>query len=240
MNTQEKQISVIIVTLLLFLILLTFTVYRLGNKIENLKFDQEVLYLQLSKKKDEVRELEVLRIKERDSLYIVIKERDKINSLLITENKNLEKKIKAVRDREIHIPQDIPGMVEYFNKRYLTNKNEVKETYVGLEKHTSQSVILDLENKDKTEEILFLREEQIFNKDSIIVNLDSTRRELESIILFAEKEIDERKSLQSIADENIKNLMKQNKKLNTKNKLNKYLLPIGVFAGGFIGYQIAK
>ena len=66
-----------------------------------------------------------------------------------------------------------------------------------------------------------------------MLNLNKDKVDLSLVISSAENEILERKKLQEMSDENIKNLEKQVKKQKNKNFWNKVLI-IGGSVGGFL------
>lgn len=226
------------------LIALAVFIYLFVNHYENVikeatgKYEyQRELYV---KKARQVLELEEARKKERDSLVSEIKNREDKTLQLVDKNKSLEERINKIKDKKITVPENIPGLVNYFNTRYLTQENSAIDNKVGLGQKTAQSTIYELEEKDSFSEIIEIKDEQIVLKDEIIDYLEKDKQDLFKMFDAAENEIEERKTLQQMADENINTLEKQVKTLKKTNKLNKVLIPVGFLVGGFVGYKIAK
>lgn len=237
---KQKEIIRIGIIITICIVLLFSMKNCNDNKYHQLKGEYELLQKQYAAKKDSVRKIEDNRLKEKDSLSLIIQDREKKNQELIAKNISLEKKISQLQNKKISVPKDVPGLVNYFNERYDTKENEPVEDKVGLGQNTAYNVSYELEEKDSFSEIIDLKDQQLVNKDTIISNLEKDTKDLSMIILSAEEEIQQRKELQSMADDNIKNLEKQVKNLNRNKTLNKILIPVGIIGGGIIGYQIAK
>lgn len=238
MNKQSK--IVLFISFMIMTIFLSIFIWEYNKKYQQLKNQYDILNTQYNLQKDKVDEISEFRKKYQDSISNIIAEREKI----IKDSENLieeiEKKIKDIKRKKISVPKDIPGLVDYFNTRYSTEENVVIEDKVGLTKDIAYNVSYELEDKDNITVISSLKDQQIEVKDSIIHHLDGTNKDLFSMLNLAEKEIDERKILENISEENIKNLNNQIRNLNRKNNINKVLIPVGAVVGGFIGYKIAK
>jgi hypothetical protein len=223
-------------------VLLTFIIYYYynSNMHQQLKGEYKVLEKQYTTKKELLNTLEIGRKKEKDSLDTVILAREEENQKLILRNKNLQDKIDGIKKRPFKVPTDIRTSTAYYNKEYRTEENTVVGNKVGLGLITSTAVITDLEEGKKCEEIISLKDEQLKGKDVQITNLEEDKKDLITKITSAEKTIEADKELQKSAEENIKNLEKQNSKLKTKSFLNKILMPVAAIAGALIGIQISK
>lgn len=211
-----------------------------SNKLQELSGEYNILKKQYNAQKENVVLLEEFRKKEKDSLTKDISARENENKKLKDTNKNLQDKIEGIKKRPFKVPTDLTSSIAYYNTEYKTSENKVVEDKVGLGLTTSTTVITDLEDAKKCEEIIPLKDEQLKNKDAEIVNLNKDKKDLSVLFSSAEKQIEAGKQLQISAEENINNLSKQNKKLKTKNFLNNVLIPTSFVIGGFIGAQIAK
>lgn len=237
---KKVDIKTLIVLAIIFLIALFSIKSHEDKKYQQLTGKYELLQKQYAIKEERVQKLEEDRKKERDSLNILIKNREIENQKLIISNVNLEKRIKQLETKKILIPTDAPGLSEYFNDRYATEENKPIENKIGLGLNTAYNVSYELEEKDIFSEVIVLKNSQINNKDTLIFNLEKNTEDLTKMFLTAEQELIERKKLQNIANENIEVLGKQIKSLNKNKKLNRILIPAAALVGGFVGYQIAK
>lgn len=211
-----------------------------NNSYQRLKGKYSVLQAQYDAQKENVILLEQFRKKEKDSLNNAITFREKENAKLRLIEISLQDKINGIKKRVVKIPIDLKSSAGYYNTEYKTVENIVIEDKVGLALSTSTAIITDLENGKKCYEISILKDKQILSKDININNLEKDKKDLNTLVLSAEKQIEADKLLQKSADENISNLAKQNKKLKTKNFLNKVLVPVALVIGGIIGVQVAK
>lgn len=218
-----KNIHYIIIILILFIIIFT-------QRCESSK-KYDLLKTELFKQKEIVAKTSKKRIQERDSLNLVISKREQINDSLKNNITSLENKIKTIRDRTIIIPKDLEEFKNYFNKRYNTLENTVIVDKVGVSQTTATNIVVDLEEGDKNSEIIPLKDEQLKNKDSIIVNLENDKENLSILIFSAEKEIEERIKLEALADKSIKTLER-------KNKWNKLYIVSGIIGSFIVGNQI--
>lgn len=210
------------------------------DRYQQLKGQYELLEDKYSQQKSVVAEIESTRLKQKDSLILVINEREKENEILEQENISLQDKIEIIESEVISVPNDIPGLVNYFNTRYSTRENAVVEDKVGLGQNSAYKASYELEEKDNLTEIVVLKDKQIENKDSQIFLLNEDKQNLNTLFTSAEEEILQRKELQSIAEGNIQNLEKQVKNLTRNKTVNKILIPLVAVISGFVGYQIAK
>jgi len=211
-----------------------------NNKLQELQGEYTILKQQYKAQKENVILLEQFRKKEKDSLTKAITSREEENKRLRLRDRTLQDKIDGIKKRVVKVPNDLTSSVAYYNTQYKTDENAVVEDKVGLGLTTSTAIITNLEEGFKCEEIIPLKDEQLKNKDVEIVNLNKDKEDLSVLIFSAEKTIEADKELQKSAEENIKNLEKQNKKLKTKSFLNKILIPVGVAIGAFVGYSVAK
>ena len=211
-----------------------------SNKLQELQGEYNILEKQFTAQKENVILLEEFRKKEKDSLTKAIAARETENKKIRYYNRTLQDKIDGIKKRPFKVPTDLKTSVAYYNTEYKTDENKVVEDKIGLGLETSGKVITDLENGEKCEEIIPLKDEQLKNKDLEIVNLNKDKEDLSVLVSSAEKTIEAGKELQKSADENIKNLEEQNKKLKTKSFLNKVLVPVALAVGGIIGVQVAK
>lgn len=238
MNKQFK--SVLLISFILITIILLVFSCESNKKYQQLKGQYDILNTEYRKQQNTVKEVSEHRKKFQDSISNVIADRDK---KIAESNKyidEVEKKIENIKKKNIQVPKDVPGLVDYFNSRYSTNENKISEDKVGLTGDTAYKVSYELEEKDNLNEIVILQDKQLNLKDTIIVSLKDNNENLNSLLILSEKEITEREKLQELSDKNIQNLDQQVKKLNRKNTVNKILIPVGIAVGGFVGYKMAK
>ena len=233
MKNRIKEIIVGVV-----LVGLTILLMQKCNNTEysKLKGEYKQLKKQYEKQKDGVETTKKNRIIFEDSINQVLKSRDKKVESLKKEISLLENK----KYKPITVPKDVKGLVEYFNDRYNTKENTFIQNKVALTEFVAYDVSFELEEGDNLRELTLDQKTIIDKQKEVIQETEAKVKEKDLVIDFRGKELKEREELQKTADENIKNLEAQTKKLKRKNTLNKILLPIAVLGGGFIGYKIAK
>ena len=207
-----------------------------NTEYSKLKGEYKQLKKQYEKQKDGVETTKKNRIIFEDSINQVLKSRDKKVESLKKEISLLENK----KYKPIIVPKDVKGLVEYFNDRYNTKENTFIQNKVALTEFVAYDVSFELEEGDNLRELTLDQKTIIDKQKEVIQETEAKVKEKDLVIDFRGKELKEREELQKTADENIKNLEAQTKKLKRKNTLNKILLPIAVLGGGFIGYKIAK
>lgn len=210
------------------------------NKYSKLQGSYDILKEQYLKGQDSLVEQKKKRIADQEAFFKVIDRKEKENVTLSENNKKLEQRISTIKDKKITVPEDIPGLVNYFNNRYSTLENKAIEDKVGLTPIIGSKVSYELEEKDNLNEIINIKDEQLSNNNTQINNLQDNSRDLKTMLNSAEDEIKKEEELRNLANKNIGNLEKQIKSLNRKNTFNKILIPASLILGGFIGYQIAK
>lgn len=229
---QYKNQIIIVVITIIFLALYNYN----NNKLQELQGEYNILEKQYTAQKENVILLEEYRKKEKDSLNKAIASREEENKKLRLRERTLQDKIDGIKKRPVKVPTDLKTSVAYYNTEYKTDENKVVEDKVGLGLDTSGKAIEDIENGKKCEEIIILKDEQLADKDSVIVNLETDKKDISVLVFSAEKTIEADKLLQKSAEENINNLTKQNRKLKTINLLTKISVP----AAFVLGLLIAK
>jgi hypothetical protein len=186
--------------------------------------------LKLEPLKQEINLIEEIRIKERDSLNTMILEREVQNNILASENNALKSNIKTIKSKHIEKVEGLENLVAYFNQRFEVDDNKVVDNRVGLTEETASDITWELEDYDNISEISSLQQGVINNQDTIISNLNKDKQNLSLVISSAENELEQRKRLQELADEQIKGLNRKNKRRSFFDKV----LIIGSGVGGFL------
>jgi hypothetical protein len=230
-NLNYKRISGVLLILVILLI-----IPHMCNNTGELEGRYKEIKKQYNAQKELVKTIEKLRQEEKDSLNDEIKTREWENSDLISENNRLRDKIK--NQPRINVPKDVIGLVKYFNHRYKTNENKVVDNKVGLTEEVAFDVSYELEEGDRTMEIVKIQDTIIDNQEKIIVNLNKDKVDLSTILISSENEIQERKKLQEMSDKNINNLEKQVKREKKLNKFNKILIATSGVLGFIIGNRL--
>lgn len=229
---------------LILSILILILILGLGkcgvNKYNQLKGQYQILSEDYENRKSEVNTIENQRIKERDSLKILLSQRNSQIDSLKDKNYILSNKIVKESKRETIVPKTIMESVEFFNDRYITKENTGSEDKVELVLWTSQEAIKELQERDIYKNVTLLQNEKIINLEDIVIYLENNSNDLNSMLLSSERELQQRKELQELADANIENLQKQLKIIKRKNILNKVLIPTGIIVGGVTGYLIGN
>ena len=195
---------------------------------------------QIEQQKQKIDSIEDIRLRQKDSLSIEIRNREFINEQLKYLLANNQKIIKEIEERPIYIPKTLEGYTNYFNSRYVTNENTNDENQILLQKNTTTKVIQDLENGDKAIEILPIQQEQLLAQTDIIKNLEYDKKDMQSLNTSLELSVKEYVELEKHLNQSNENLNKQVKTLKKRNTINKILVPISLVAGALIGNQLAK
>lgn len=233
-QTRDKILQAILMTIILAIVItMGYGLYRYYT----LKQDN-LIEKHLNNYKDSIKVQEELRKKEKDSLFLLIADRDLEIDILTKKNNSIESKIKDIENTKVKIPEN---KSEYFNNRYQTDKNtEQKDGGVNLVKLSAEKVIVELGQKDLLSMILPLKDTIILNKDMEIAMLNDNNKDLKTMMTTAEDEIRIRAEYQNAAEANIEELKRQNKKLIKNKKINNILLPVAIVASATVGYAIAK
>lgn len=240
MNKNLKIFFIILGTLIVSFLIGLYVVRQQENKFLKLEGEYSVLSRNYKNRLDSVNYYKIMRKAEKDSLYIIIQNKENLNKELAQRNEILDKKITYIQNKEIVIPTTTNGLTDYYNKRYSVTDNVVIEERVGLTYQTAYNASYELEEKDKLSQVLELKNSQISNNIELIGNLEDNIGNFKTMLSSAEKEIAQREQLQISADKNIKTLEKEVKILSKNSKINKFLIPTAAVLGGFIGYKIAK
>ena len=168
-----------------------------------------------------------------DSFKNERKELAKSNEILLKSINALKKENERLKSKKIVVPNDLNGLVNFFNERYKTNENKVVENKVGLVEETAYDVSFELSEFDRQLQVLENQNKIIVAQDSLNENLKTEIKGFEKAINLYANEVSEKDKL---------NLMfeKENKELKRKNTFNKVLIPTVFVLGSFLGYTIAK
>ena len=215
----NKNRVIITVLILVILVLIPHTCDEKDSGLETLK--QEIVLI------------EEKRVKERDSLSAIISKREFQNNILISKNNSLKSNIKTIKVKHIEKVEGLENLVAYFNQRFEVDDNKVVDNRVGLTEETASDITWELEDYDNISEIASLQEGVINNQDTIISNLNKDKQNLSLIVSSAENELEQRKKLQELADEQIKGL-------NRKNKRRSFFDKVLIVGSGIGGYLIGK
>lgn len=240
MNKNLKTLFIILGALVVSFLIGLYIVRQQENKFLKLEGEYSVLSENYKNRLDSMNYYKTIRKAEKDSLYVIIQNKENLNRELVQRNEILDKKITYIQNKEIIIPTTTNGLTDYYNKRYSVTNNVVIEERVGLTYQTAYNASYELEEKDKLGEILELKNSQISNNIELIGNLEDNIGNFKTMLSSAEKEIAQREQLQVSANRNIKTLEKEVKILSKNSKINKFLIPTAAILGGFIGYKIAK
>jgi len=236
-RTKFLLITLIVVALLLVLF---FISESLVHRYHTLIGEKNLMEKQIEQQKQKIDSIEDIRLRQKDSLSIEIRNREFINEQLKYLLANNQKIIKEIEERPIYIPKTLEGYTNYFNSRYVTNENTNDENQILLQKNTTTKVIQDLENGDKAIEILPIQQEQLLAQTDIIKNLEYDKKDMQSLNTSLELSVKEYVELEKHLNQSNENLNKQVKTLKKRNTINKILVPISLVAGALIGNQLAK
>lgn len=227
---QYTSYIIIAVAVILFTVWYNYT----NNSYQRLQGEYTILKAQYEAQKENVKLLDDFRKKEKDSLSNAITLREEENRKLRLRERTLQDKIDGIKKRPVKLPTNLKTSVAYYNVEYKTVENEVVGDKVGLGLDTSIKVIEDIENGKKCEEIVVLKDEQLSDKDSVIVNLETDKKDLSVLVFSAESQIYAEKKLNELGEKENTNLNKQNKKLKTTIVLTKILVPVAFVLGMII------
>lgn len=150
-----------------------------------------------------------------DSLNAEIQQRDIATQQLMFINDRLESQVASIKStvKVIHVPV------------YKTGKTVIDYSKVN-----------DLSDCKKLITVIPIQDSIITNQDSIIKNLGKDKENFKTQVIFAEQEIKERKKLDSLANQEIRNLSKQLK----SQKRMKWIAGATTVLSFIIGVKLAK
>lgn len=230
---DEKRRNIVNLLALLTAIFLIWQFIEMNQKTKEIA-DQ--LRIELEVKKNEVFKISQERLKEKDSLVNLIATRTEEKEKLNKDLEGYKRDTKKVKEREIAVPEDMEGLTEYFNTRYESNSAKPVDSRLGLLVSTATKVAYQLEERENLLEITHLQEQQILTQDTLLSLSYQNEKDLNQMLSSAENEIQERISLQDIAESNINNLEKQVDKLKKKNK---FIIPAAII-GVLLGITISN
>ena len=211
-----------------------------NNKYNQLKGEHKVLEKQYNAQKNVIKTTEEKRIKEKDSLNKEILKRELSNTNSKNKISELQRKIEQVKSNRIAPSSSYVEIAKEYNEIYSTNQAVATNNSVDLKGDLSFRVLENVYDANECQEIFKLKDEQMTEQSNIISNLEKDKAGLNFQLKSSENSINEYKSLNDIAEDNINNLKKQNSKLKTKSVFNKILIPVAFIGGGFLGYRLAK
>lgn len=238
-NKHNKILDILIVVLILFLFFEIKSCRETEYQIQKNKSEELIKEYKKQKEKDKL-----LSSSLRDSILIFRKKaelREKENSNLREINTALKSDLATLKNKPFKkLPQDLNGLVEYFNKRYNTNFNKPVESLVGLNIETGREVSQELEVGDRNQEVV-LKQKQILENDSIIIgNLEKDKKDLKNENNQITDLMSHKDTLLKLGEENINVLNKQLKSQKRKSSAEKWLLRVSIPIAAFLGYKIAK
>ena len=205
-----------------------------------LRGENKSLQEQVKKMKDGVEVTEKNRIIEKDSIAKVISEKEGDNKKLSDKITKLETKVEQIKNKKVNVPQNVTELVKYFNNRNNTAENEVVGDKVGLGETTAKNTVASLEEGELIKEILPVKDSIITNLKEEVVNLQEISSSKSIMLISAEKSIRDVKELSTLQTKLTETLNKENRKLRTKNTLNKILVPVLAVGGFYLGTKVKK
>lgn len=224
-------------------ILILFSFYQC-NDTSRLQGQYDVLKRNYELSQQKVSEMNELRLEEKTRM---IKENDSLlakNEKLQRENTSLYKSISKLREKTKKEVNAVAKMsfkqkADKINTIYETNKASATDSSVVLsgEKLTTD-IITDVVEKEACEEENKIKDEIISNKDQELQHTNQVLENTEIMLETAEKQITAEQELNKNANENIKNLEKQNRRVKRKSTVNTILIGVGAVGGYLIGKEL--
>lgn len=222
-NPTNTIITIIILVLVFFNIKNCTDSNYLSENYDNIKNDYETQKIKITQNEKIVKQ-------KSDSLKKEIRLREIKNNLLINNIQNVKKLIATAKTKKIHKIKDSLELISYFNKRYDTEKNKLIDSSILMNNITAYNISYELAQKDSLYEVSYLLQKQVDIQSEQIFNAEQDKYNYQSLINSIEKENEEYRHLNTLADNNIESLIKQSKSKNKQATLNRILIPIVIIA----------
>lgn len=237
-----NRIKIIAGVVAVAILLLVWQNYN-NSKYQQLKGEYNVLKEQYEAKKDGVAVAETNRIKEKDSLIgenrILEEFKEKSNAKITSLHKKIkDREIQGTKNKEKIKNLSLIQVAQEIDNIYKVNQATATETSINLEGDLSKRVLQTVYEANECQDIVADKDNIIEEQKTIIVNSEKEVINVGIMLNSAEKQIKQQKELQELADKNINNLEKQNKKLRTKSTVGKILTGIGIIGGIILGSQL--
>ena len=237
-----RNIKIISGIVIIIILLLVWQNYN-NNRYQQLKGEYDVLKEQYEAKKDGVAVAETNRLKEKDSLIgenkILEDLKDKSNAKIASlENKIKDRETQGAKSKEKIKNYSLVQVAKEIDSIYQVKQATVVDNSVNLEGDLSKRVLQTIYEAEECQDVVADKDNIIVEQKTIIVNSEKMIDNFEVVVDSAEKQIKQQKELQELADKNINNLEKQNKKLRTKSAVGKILTGIGIIVGIILGANL--
>lgn len=237
-----RNMKIIAGVVIVAILLLVWQNYN-NNKYQQLKGEYNVLKEQYEAKKDGVAVAETNRLKEKDSLIgenkILEDLKDKSNAKIASlENKIKDRETQGAKSKEKIKNYSLVQVAKEIDSIYQVKQATVVDNSVNLEGDLSKRVLQTIYEAEECQDVVADKDNIIVEQKTIIVNSEKMIDNFEVVVDSAEKQIKQQKELQELADKNINNLEKQNKKLRTKSAVGKILTGIGIIVGIILGANL--
>lgn len=224
MSKHTNTIITIVILVLVFFNIKNCTDSNyLSENYDKIKNDYEVQKIKIVQNEKIVKQ-------KSDSLKKEIELRENKNKVLISKRENIKKLIVTAKTKKINKIKDSLQLVSYFNKRYNTEKNKLVDSSMLIPNNVGYNVSYELAQKDSLYEVSYLLQKQIDIQSEQLFDAEQDKYNYQSLINSIEKENEEYKHLNALADNNIESLIKQSKSKNKQATLNKILIPIVIIA----------
>ena len=238
----SRNIKIIAGIIMVLVLLFVWQNYN-NNIYQQLKGEYDVLKEQYEAKKDGVVIAETNRVREKDSLVGENKILEDLKEKSNAKIASLEKKIKdrenqGTKSREKIKNYSLVQVAQEIDSIYKVNQATATETSVNLEGDLSKRVLQTVYEAEECQDVVTDKDSIIEEQKTIIVNSEKEVVNVGAMLDSAEKQIKQQKELQELADKNINNLEKQNKKLRTKSAVGKTLTGIGIIVGIILGANL--
>lgn len=211
-----------------------------NDKYNQQKGENQVLKEEIQKVKDGVKVQEENRLREKDSVNSEIQKKDKAIKELKDKLSQSDFKIAGLevqRDKEKLKVKSLTyaEAAKEYNEIYKTNNAEAVTEGVTLKKNLPNLVLETVADANYCQEIVKEKDKQLTVFDSIVSAKDNVIKNKDILLVSAEKSVKANKELNQLQTNLNNSLEKENKKLRTKNLLDKVLIPVAAVAGFLIG-----
>lgn len=180
----------------------------------------------------ELNKLKLERLREADSLKMVISFREKENEMLKNTKEKIVKEVQFIKDKPVFIPSTNLEAYKYFVDRYPKDTISSSGNLINLYFNASKSIISDLEDKDKADAVI-VYQDSIISIDSILLkNLEKDKIDLGTMLESCNLE---NKSIEDLYKLSQQNISKLQKKIKRKNALLGVAVPVSFGVGVFVG-----
>jgi len=216
-----------------------------SKKADQIHGENKILKEQVQILKDGLVATEKARFRQKDSIRLEnAKAEARIKELKKSAEKS-ENKVKELQALNTKKKTEIKnlslqGVAEELNTVYGGKNATATSNSIDIKSSLPYQILETVSDANTASEVIKEKDNQLTIKDSVIVSKDKQIKNSSVLLFSAEKSLNSYKEVNQLQTNLNKNLELENDKLRTKSWWNKVLIPVGIAAGIFAGYQLGS